>query len=522
MKKRNGVYYFRKKVPLKLRCIIKRHEYVYSLKTKNPVKAAVLVKLYEDSINSIFKKALIKMDFKNIKQFTAKSKFDSNGNLIELEKTVDPKEICLLRDHGFSTEDIVKIMNLGVLNDVSETVKPKALSAAGSDISLEKSLQGVVDAFYEKETVESGESISSEKSSKVRRLVEILGGEKSIKDIVITDAGYVRDTLLKLPKNSNKFRGYKVFDVIKSIELEEIQTSQCIRRFSAKHVNDHLALYKAIFKFALTSGWLQRNVFDGVMTGKRGAPGVQEKIRRKGAGKLPFSKDELIKIFSTPLFTDFASSKFDENFKYWIPLLGLFTGARIAQIASLDCDDIIKKDGVWVIDFNVNNDMKTAKNIASTRSVPIHSTLLNLGILEFTREIKNKGFSRLFPELASWSKKDGYSRRAGDWFKNRYLLENLGFSEDKNQSFHSYRSTLLSYLRDAGLDEYQRNTIIGWNLNEDKENTVVRNHYTHIEIASLKIAIERVTFPNELALVKPFVASKAIFGSRPGRNEYSK
>jgi integrase len=520
MQKRKGIYYFRKKVPERLQRILKRREFVYSLKTKDPLKAVILTKLYECYVEQQIIKAKMTIDFKNIKQFTTKSKFDSNGQLIEIEKSIDPSEIRDLLKLGVSIKEIQKLMDAGLFSEVVGTVSKNDINQPIS-VPAGKTLLVFVDDFYENKKVVSSTEVSVENKAKLRRLIEILGSDKLIDDITLQDAGVVRDSIAKLPKNSNKYRGKTVNEIIEALENEEVKTGENVQRFSPKHVMNHMSYFRGVFDFALDEKWVNKNEFSKIEVAKKGGSLMREQARLEDVEKEPFGVDDLSSIFSTSIYTDFSKSSQDENYKYWLPLIGLYTGTRIAQIASLDCDDIKQVHGVWVICFNVNNNKKSAKNIASVRLVPIHNKLLELGIVNFANRIKNEGHSRLFPELSHWTKKDGYSRKAGKWFVT-HLKKIIPASEEEQQSFHCFRSTLITNMRKAGIDEPLRNKIGGWNNNADKENVVVRKHYTKFIVAEIKLAVDKIDFNEALKLIKPFDPEKSVFGKKPGRNQYTK
>jgi len=519
MQKRNGIYYFRKKIPTRLQSYLKKLEYVYSLRTKDPLKAAILAKLYEDYVENQLKKAKMIIDFKNVNTFTTTSKYNSDGQLIETEKSIDPKVIRALRDVGLTNQELSNL--------VQQFISPEALGvqtenrAPSVELSRSsKSLQDTVDAFCEFEEIQREGAQSLDWEVKIRRLIEIVGGEQALMNLTVKDADKVRKALSKLPKDSNMFRKMGVYKIIEEVDKLERSKNVVVIRFCARNINNYLTLYTRIFNFALDKGWVNSNIFKNVRAATKGKPALIEATRREAAVKESFNAEDLSSIFSTQLYTDFSTSTQDENYKYWLPLIGLFTGTRIAQIASLDCDDIKQVGDIWVLDFNINCSKKSAKNEASIRQVPIHSNLLDLGIVEFSRTMKVKG-KRLFPELSFWSSKNGYSSKAGKWFKS-YINKTLNTGKEKKQSFHSFRSTLVSYMRAANIDEPTRNKIVGWSVNEDKENLVARKHYTRISLAEIKQAIDTIDLSDVVKSITPFDPKKAVFGKKPGRNQYTK
>ena len=47
---------------------------------------------------------------------------------------------------------------------------------------------------------------------------------------------------------------------------------------------------------------------------------------------------------------------------YWVPLLGLYTGARLNEICQLYVNDIKEIDKIWCIDINRKTNDKKLKN----------------------------------------------------------------------------------------------------------------------------------------------------------------
>jgi hypothetical protein len=68
--------------------------------------------------------------------------------------------------------------------------------------------------------------------------------------------------------------------------------------------------------------------------------------------------------------------------EFWVPLLGLYTGARIDELSQMFSDDIRQtNDGFWFLHIHAN-DGNSVKNRASKRRVPIHPDLISLGLIE--------------------------------------------------------------------------------------------------------------------------------------------
>jgi integrase len=144
------------------------------------------------------------------------------------------------------------------------------------------------------------------------------------------------------------------------------------------------------------------------------------------------AQENYVKGFSSPI-------------KFWLPLIALYTGARIAEICQLHTSDIklvkaLSSDSEhWCIDIN-DNDGKKLKNKHSRRQVPIHQNLTNAGLITYTDSLRARGETSLFPELI-----DTHANYATQWFG---IYSDQAGVTDKNTSFHSFRHNFCTYLSD--------------------------------------------------------------------------
>jgi integrase len=130
-------------------------------------------------------------------------------------------------------------------------------------------------------------------------------------------------------------------------------------------------------------------------------------LNRKG--REPFSLEQLRAIFSAPLYTGCQDDEAGyavpgpnrpRRGRFWVPLLGLWTGMRLNECCQLLVDDIAVRDGTDVIIVCASeDDEKQVKTEAGVRVVPIHPELRRLGFLAHVAAMRAAGERRLFPEL---------------------------------------------------------------------------------------------------------------------------
>ena len=89
---------------------------------------------------------------------------------------------------------------------------------------------------------------------------------------------------------------------------------------------------------------------------------------------------------------------------FWVPLIVAYTGGRMEEVAGLPVGAIIEDEGGWGIDIRPHEERRL-KNLQSTRLIPIHEHLEELGLVQHQRRMAARGEKHLFPELTPTSEK---------------------------------------------------------------------------------------------------------------------
>lgn len=291
-------------------------------------------------------------------------------------------------------------------------------------------ISGVLETFCQ-EMVAGGNwtpKTETEYRAAYRMLISIIN-DRPIDLVDYPAAQHFKATLMKLPSNMNKKPLYRD-KPIKDVLAMQIPKDDLL---SISKVNAYLMRASALFNWAVRNGYVKQNPFS------------QQKIKEKVAGhekRDPFTTSDLKALFSSP---DYQMGKHKHPYYYWLPLLGLFTGARIDELCQLHLDDIYQVEGHWVIDINCKGEKKL-KNKASARVIPIHSRLIALGFLDYVSSLQKKEQPRLFPELKK--RRDGYSQDASKWFA-RYRVR-CGVTGER-KTFHSFRHTVIDHLKQTDI-----------------------------------------------------------------------
>jgi len=156
------------------------------------------------------------------------------------------------------------------------------------------------------------------------------------------------------------------------------------------------------------------------------------------------------------LLADMHTPQFPEQ--TWIPLIILYQGMRSNEIAQLYIDDIQERDRIpfFRITDNITRHQRV-KSEPSRRSLPIHPKLIDLGVMEYVRKIRDSGQPQLFSNCI-------YSERTGLHF-DANLSARLNalvdcISSDKRLRVYSlranFKTAIESKFADAAVDLMER------------------------------------------------------------------
>jgi integrase len=264
------------------------------------------------------------------------------------------------------------------------------------------------------------------------------------------------------------------------MSLDEITATTPVKKLSNKTINEYLTVASSVIDWGKRQGYISyENYFAGM------------KLKSSGVARdavHPFTDAELQRIFDYP-------EKILHPYRYWIPIIALYSGMRMEEIAHLYVHDVKQEGEVWLVSVDNDRPDKNIKNDNSKRTVPIHSELLRLGLLEFVEQQRTAGEERLFPELITIGGR--YGKTVSSWFSER--KKKLGFGRTKN--FHSFRHTFTNALKQNGVVEGITAELIG----HATEGISYSRYAERYSLDSLATTVNSVSFDTG---VRPFTAHK--------------
>lgn len=263
----------------------------------------------------------------------------------------------------------------------------------------------------------------------LRDLFELMG-DMPVEAFDVQQARLLKDRLSRCPQ----YFGLRPEYEGKTLK-QVVESRATYRTITAVTVNNRLRKLSAFLNWCKTNGYVAENPLMGlkVMTGS-----AKE-------ARLSFDQHDLRVLLD---LTALKAEARKHSWRYWLPLLGRATGARLEELCQLRVDDFIEQQGVPCIRIDDRREGQNLKNASSRRVLPLHPALINLDLLQHVESVRTTGADRLFPELETVRGKLGHA--PSKWF-GRYKTKK-GIT-DPRKTFHSFRHTLIDDLRDAGVQD---------------------------------------------------------------------
>lgn len=178
---------------------------------------------------------------------------------------------------------------------------------------------------------------------------------------------------------------------------------------------------------------------------------------------------------------------------YWLPLLGMFTGARLEEICQLYLSDVQIINGVHTIRFANLEEGQKLKTQSSFRRVPLHKQLIACGFIKHVEQMRALGHERVFPSLSNSNSHGTFSNAAGKWFAR--FLDSIKLT-DSRLDFHSFRYTFKQQCTLQGIPNEVRDALTGhWSSAGDASRVYMRAEDRQYPFPALVHAIEQFAYP---------------------------
>lgn len=213
-------------------------------------------------------------------------------------------------------------------------------------------------------------AIASANERYMEPLIALIGPQSDVEKITTRDIRQVMEAVENLPKRV--IQPYRSMNIHQLLACDDVPQKDLI---GTEAIHKHLKIYKSLFKTFLTDekGILTKSPTDGMTAPPSSA--------RFGA----YTPAEMRS------FVSYAINE-AEGWLKWVVLLLAYTGARRSEIATLTKEQVCFDDDS-IRHYLLIRDGKTDN---STRQIPIHQHLIDLGFLQFVDSCNGA----LFPEVS--------------------------------------------------------------------------------------------------------------------------
>lgn len=305
----------------------------------------------------------------------------------------------------------------------------------------------------------------------------IIVGDQPIKNINRALARKYLDVISQLPKNRTRSKAYKNKSIHQLLEMDIPAEDQ----MSTKTIQDRKIIVGNFFNWCEIEKELDiTNPFKQMATAKS---------NKAKSERTSFSASDLQKLFKPSV-----AARHDKTWKFWCPLIALYSGSRQTEHAQLLKSDIKQSDsGTWYFDFRVEEGSdKKLKTNAAQRMTPIHPDLIQMGFMDYVNGLPEG--SRVFPDLNKGVR--GWGQAVSKWFngsgsKSSSFKVKAGI-DDPNKVYHSFRHTTISHLEHKlNLPHEKVARIVGHDVSSSMGVTA---GYSHPEVEDLALLIEPLSF----------------------------
>lgn len=239
----------------------------------------------------------------------------------------------------------------------------------------------------------------------------------------------------------------------------------------------------------------------------------REKKRRRKLGFEAFTPDQVLSLYDAKALLGLSQSA------RWGAVIGLYTGARVAEVGQLTLVDFIDGGGLPAIRITDAGDGQSLKNDASHRTVPLHPDLIALGIMERVKALRAAGETQFFPDA-----KAGSVNGMGNWLSKAFSrhLETckVSASGTGKVGFHSLRKSVVQAMQTAKVATDYRAQFVGHDL--DDEHFTYTRDYTTAEL--LDVCCPALRWSLNLTAVRealngPARAARRARASANGKND---
>jgi integrase len=312
----------------------------------------------------------------------------------------------------------------------------------------------MLDRYAARRRVEGKREDSIQQDRKIIELfADFVGRRRALRSITPVDARDFRDTIERLPIGLTKRSAYAGLTIRQAAARADAEGAV---RLSPTTVSKYLSTLSPFFRWLRRDLHVDVNVFDG----------LHMKPAQRNP-RPPFTTAQLNQILGSPLFTGYLRDGKEHragdcrvrDWRFWIPLVCMFTGARIGEVAQLRVEDVTNQHGGWFL--ILREDAAKGQRIKNRRlrAVAVHSTLERIGFIRFAQDMaRHSATGPLFPQVVANDRGHAGARPSRFW---RDYLHRVGLKQRRDGvGSHSFRHTMADELRLADYLDHEAGPLV--------------------------------------------------------------
>lgn len=318
-------------------------------------------------------------------------------------------------------------------------------------------------------------------------------GDIDLADLTAETIAAFKADLTYYPARGSVRPGYR--DLPWKARIEEARATREPELLKASTINSkYLTPLGRIFEYHRSAGLkrkLPHNPFEGIVAEKK-------RTAKRDGKRREFSSREIQAMFSQPMFVGAEGASQAplyrpgsvriSDWRYWVPLISFFTGARLNEVCAIALADFRIENGLHYVLIRDLMEGQHSKSDAAWRRVPLHNELIRLRLPDYVALRREAGGERLFDDLTL----DAFGYYSGRPSKFLNLLTKRIAEPDPEQPgklvFYSSRHTVVGRLRSADVRVDVSKELIG---HEDSD---VHSGYGSVSLKALKEAVDKIEY----------------------------
>lgn len=286
----------------------------------------------------------------------------------------------------------------------------------------------------------------------VRRFVEV-NGDMPVNEIKKV---HVRDYLIRLRECPKSLpRRHKGGTLAAAIAYGKQHPE--IPKLAVSTINANCTYLRLILNWAFFRDYVQFNAASGLHV---------KDTRPRAEKRLPYTIDDLKMLFGEsalytghmPVIRTQPGPHVYRDARFWLPLLALYTGARLGELMNLSPGDLRRENRIDYFDITKGATITRVKSRASERRIPVHPELIRIGVTGFFEQKRLAGERYVFTDIGRVTD-DGL--KAVSWHEKWRRINRQAGCEHRKKTFHSLRHSFKDACRAADVPEEVHDALTG-------------------------------------------------------------